>query len=1397
MKTFAPPTVMEIRKFECEAPRYTAVERTPRNGRYVKVKDHYVKSGQDNSNEALLLCTGDMLCEEKLFLSHRQGDKFSFYDIFSFVYPYFLNSDLTIGNLETTICSNSPYTGEQYKIDGKYHCNAPAEFLDAIKAAGFDMLVLANNHNLDSGYAGILETLHHIDERQIMRTGLFKPNEKKHYVISDVNGISIGVLSYSTWYNRNENRFTSAGRKQVLNEYDSTKVKADIESAKAAGAEFVLVYIHWGVDAEYQSVPSESMINMANEIADCGADYIVGSHTHSLMPYKLITSTDGRQVPCLFSLGNFVTSERASISRETGMLQIRLKRENNRICVKEQWLVPCYVPDKYFNLSFPLIPELIRSGDSNMDDKLKQSFSHIRSVIGSDLNKPGWRRLEKCTDYLNKLNICSILGLPEPDEPGEHYTMLRFAQDSLEGCVSVIAEMTSDPTHITSDERCTELADIAIQKGARLLISRKQYSDYPTLIVDDPFQAYCKIISKLREQFSPKTVSITGSIGKTTETEMVYAVISSKFNTHRNTGSANNVRYSGTVVQGLKRSHSAYVQELMEGPPYGAASTISKLVQPQCAVVTRIGSSHMEAFGSQERIFESCLGIQDGMPEDGLLILNADDPIQWNGRTLCDRRFVCYGIEREESDYRAVNIHSEEDWLCFDIKYDNKLVPVKICCFGQHNVLNAVAAFAVGKWVGMSDQEIATGLAKYRTTGIRQNLVRRGGYRIYLDCYNAAPESIEVALRAFSEIPVPEGGRHVGVLADVFEVGDKAEEYHRKIGNIAGNSCLDLLICYGNDARFIAEEAKNYNRFPVYYTSDRDELLNLIRNHVSLNDVTLFKGSHGMELEYVVDLIWGTWYHEEFERYDFKTHTVKGYDCSYCVYTDHATVINKVSTTENLIIPDNIEGLPVTGIERNAFNGSRYTYSVTFPSSLKNIRYCAFYKANHLAELNIPASVRIIDDSAFSSCENLQWVNIAEGCTHIGYRAFGNCSKLEGIIIPESVRQIEPEVFINDRKLCIYGIEGSYAERYARAHNIPFEKNSESIVKSKYNRTKNHNSKILPVHSIMAGSYEQDQFDLKYKKAFLKAMRKKAKTIGMDNTEIVSLTGLSKDTISTPKDMLKMVTAAYASHKLDDIWGGKVREISISGPNGRREIVETTVSDAEFEHCYRIIGGKNGTLPQEDGSYYKALVIVAEDQSGRIYAGCVMGAHDQWWAMKTLFDKMVRSLDDVDYDPYAEDLAEAEACAGWFLGKSKKEIDAEFGKHLLYEKCGDSQFCMAATVKILNLLTAMDYTDDLNEWYTIRKADIKGGSGNIFREDDCVRLQDLMSAAMLPSSNTAANAIARCIGEKIFLHKTPLSGLRRANYWIYRKFEGGIRCYHEHGVKYTARRVIEHLTGRS
>lgn len=1034
-----------LAKYEKEPPGYKKRTRTVSEtaSRYVYDKEEncYRNTEVRSENTARLMCVGDLMCEEKMYKAYNFDDKFLPYGIFYCVKKVFAEADFVIGNLETTICEEAPYTGEEYKINGKYHCNAPASYLDILKYAGFDMFALSNNHNLDCGALGIGETIEEVEKRKFLHTGLYTdPNEKDRYVVVNINGIKVAFLSYSTWFNRNLNRLTEKGQ-GLLNIYDIEKVKENITAAKGPGeADLVIVYMHWGVDREYKHQFGDSQRRQAEELAAAGADYIVGSHTHSLQGYEEITAPDGRIVPVIYSLGNFATSERNYLSRDNAILTLNLKKGGDgKVSVSSSY-IPCHVFDNFYGRKYPIVPAISKYNENCESEYLEKTKDLARELLGKHICEYGKTEIEglEISDYIDKKLIIKAGGASEKDieavKDNEKYVGLCFAKDSVFGCAAFIMSITSDPNIKISRDMKVRLAEEAASKGAKAIVTDEHIEGYPCIFVDNVFSAWCEAHKILRTICSPKVIGITGSIGKTTTTEMIYHVVSSKHTTHRNTGSANSVRYTGVVLQKLKKKHKVYVQEIMEGPPFGTAATMSEYIRPDISVITKVASSHMEAFGSQERIAESCFGIEVGMPEDGVVIINADDEYQMK---YDKKRHKCisYGIENENADFRARDIKQGFDKITFKISYEDKIINAEIHCVGAHNVSNALAAFISGKLAGMTDDEIVRALASYRTSGIRQNMVKIGTHNLFLDCYNASSESIKGALDSVDIIKKETGIKTAAVIGDVLELGEKTVQEHKRIGEHLKGSAVDTVVCYGPSMKYAFEALRDCGDKTVLYTKDYEELLLILDKMKKEDNFILFKGSHGMALEKAVDAVFGTWYHEEFERYDFIAKNKIEEGINYTYYSDHVTVTGG-DKTERVIIPESISDKPVTGIEKSAFSQSGNIKELDLPNSLRNIRYCAFYKCSGLTEVTIPESVRIIDRSAFSTCANLRVVKIENGTVELGYRAFGNCANLEKIYIPESVVKIGGEAFLNCKNLKIYCVKDSFADKYAKRENI-------------------------------------------------------------------------------------------------------------------------------------------------------------------------------------------------------------------------------------------------------------------------------------------------------------------------------------------------------------------------
>lgn len=238
-----------------------------------------------------------------------------FRESFQYVRQILRRGDLTIGNLETMVSQSSPLGMQILRLEDKPYLNAPASFLDAVKYAGYDLLTMANNHNVDTGLRGIYETLQNVEDWGFMHTGLFGSEEDDRYIIVEVNGIKIGIVSYSAFYNDKDGNLTESGQDVLLNRYGKDKARADIRAAKKAGAEFVIAFIHWG--AENTHAITHNQEQYARNLARAGADYIVGSHPHALQRYDIITTSSGREVPVIYSMGNFLSSMQYDINNSS------------------------------------------------------------------------------------------------------------------------------------------------------------------------------------------------------------------------------------------------------------------------------------------------------------------------------------------------------------------------------------------------------------------------------------------------------------------------------------------------------------------------------------------------------------------------------------------------------------------------------------------------------------------------------------------------------------------------------------------------------------------------------------------------------------------------------------------------------------------------------------------------------------------------------------------------------------------------------------------------------------------------------------------------------------------------------------------------------------------------
>lgn len=373
------------------------------------------------------------------------------------------------------------------------------------------------------------------------------------------------------------------------------------------------------------------------------------------------------------------------------------------------------------------------------------------------------------------------------------------------------------------------------------------------ILVDNSLYAFGSIAKNHKRLVAPLTVGITGSVGKTTTKQFIFSVLDQKFNTHKTDGNFNNEIGLPITILRMPCDTEALVLEM--GMSFkGEISRLSGIAEPDIAVITNVGSSHIENLGSREGIRDAKMEIADGLKEGGKLVLNGDEPL------LAGVEGAIYvSMENEESDYRAVNIIETDGGYTFDIATREGVVcGFEIKTLGIHNVYNAVISYAVGKLAGMEDEAIREGLLKFENTGMRQNIYENKGYTIIEDCYNASPESMKASLKVLCS--KAKEGRKIAVLGDMLELGAYSETLHRAVGQAVFDLGIDKLFTFGPLAEFIAKGAieagmSRENILSVTDKEDTEGIVKAINDEAAEGDTLLFKASRGIRLERITELL--------------------------------------------------------------------------------------------------------------------------------------------------------------------------------------------------------------------------------------------------------------------------------------------------------------------------------------------------------------------------------------------------------------------------------------------------------------------------------------------------------------------------------------------------------------
>ncbi len=383
----------------------------------------------------------------------------------------------------------------------------------------------------------------------------------------------------------------------------------------------------------------------------------------------------------------------------------------------------------------------------------------------------------------------------------------------------------------------------AMEAGAAAALGQRQLPGVPMIVVPDSLTGLQQIAACWRNSLASTCfIGLTGSVGKTTTKEMTAAACSTVYRTQWTQKNYNNdIGVPRTLLDLRHETQVAVVEMGMNHA--GELSRLTRIARPEIAVITNIGTMHIENLGSREGICRAKLEILEGLQPGGVAVLNGDEPLLRAAAPACDTRWFGFG---PDCDLRAEDLELGTDGSVFTAVCRDHRVRVELPAPGIHNVTNALAALLAARCAGVPLRAAAEGLRYFVNTGDRLRTYEQAGFTIVADCYNAGPESMKAAFEVLKTIPAR--GRRIAVLGDMLELGDFAPAAHRTAGEQAAEAA-DLILAYGPLSRELVSAAGDRAR----HFDTRENLLAALREAARPGDVILFKASHGMHLEQVLE----------------------------------------------------------------------------------------------------------------------------------------------------------------------------------------------------------------------------------------------------------------------------------------------------------------------------------------------------------------------------------------------------------------------------------------------------------------------------------------------------------------------------------------------------------------
>lgn len=376
-------------------------------------------------------------------------------------------------------------------------------------------------------------------------------------------------------------------------------------------------------------------------------------------------------------------------------------------------------------------------------------------------------------------------------------------------------------------------------------------TDFPLFFVEDTTKALQKLATERRREVGPVIVAITGSNGKTTTKDMVAGVVSGSFKTQKTAGNFNNHIGLPLTLLGLEDDCEVCVVE-MGMNHFGEIEVLSQIAEPNIAVITNIGESHIEFLGSREGIAKAKMEITKGLAADGVLIIDGDEPllanIQLSGK---EAKVVTCGFD-PTCEWVIKDSESDEHGAAFSVNGQSFHIPI----MGRHNVKNAAYALAVANKLQIPASRVQEAFSNLKITGMRLETSKGLNESLLInDAYNASPTSMKAALETLAALP--QFPRKVAVLGDMYELGKDEKELHESVAEALTPAISDL-ITVGEKGVWIADAARQRDLgINIQSFTTKDDALNFLKTIASPDTAMLFKASRLAGLETLVSALKG------------------------------------------------------------------------------------------------------------------------------------------------------------------------------------------------------------------------------------------------------------------------------------------------------------------------------------------------------------------------------------------------------------------------------------------------------------------------------------------------------------------------------------------------------------